>query len=144
MKKLKKSFLFYLTILFSMFISAKSVFAQEYSGLKNPVIGEALGSNPDAAKSGEIFVNYFITIWNVVISIGGLIVLVFFAWGSIEWITAEGDATKIQKARARMTQAVIGLVLLVSSFTIISFISYLFFGDNFSILNLNFQLVPTE
>lgn len=135
---------FYTTLINIFFSAIRPVFAQGFDGLKNPVIGEALGSDPEAAKSGAIFVSYFITLWNVVISIGGLIVLVFFAWGSLEWITAEGDASKIQKARARITQAVIGLVLLVSSFTIISFISYLFFGENFSILNLNFKLVPTE
>jgi hypothetical protein len=37
-----------------------------------------------------------------------------------------------------MTHAAIGLLILVSSFIIIGFISALFFGNEFDILNLNF------
>ena len=49
-----------------------------------------------------------------------------------------GLPTKIEKARNKITQAVIGLVILVGSFAIIGFISQLFFGEEFSILNLTF------
>lgn len=108
--------------------------------ITNPAIGTELGGNPDAAASGSTFLNYFVTLWRGVMFIGALLVIVFFIWGGIEWITAGGDAGKVGKARDKITQAVIGLILLVASFTIIGFISAVFFGDQFSILN---PVIPT-
>lgn len=113
-------------------------FAQtEGTGITNPVIG-GLGDNPETAATGELATNYFVDIWNTLISIGGLVVIVMFLWGALEWITAGGDSGKIEKARNKITQAIIGLVILVSSFVILGFISQVFFGDEFSILNLTF------
>ena len=108
-----------------------------HAQITNPVTGE-LGSDAEAAASGELFVNYFVDIWNTVISVGGLIVLIMFLWGALEWITAGGDSGKIEKARNRIMQSIIGLLILVSSFVIIGFVSQIFFGDEFSLLNLTF------
>lgn len=105
--------------------------------ITNPVVGE-LGSDPDAAKSGATFVNYFVVIWNAFITIGALMVIIFFLWGGIEWISAGGDSGKVEKARNRITQAVIGIILLVSSFVLIELVSTLFFDGQFSILNFTF------
>jgi hypothetical protein len=82
-----------------------------FSGLSNPVIG-TLGKNVSAAENGSIFQRYFISIWKSVISLGGLIVIIMFLWGAIDWILAGGDSGKVQKARDKMTQAAIGLIVL--------------------------------
>ena len=105
------------------------------TGITNPAIDE-LGNDPAAAQDGSTFINYFIVIWRGVIAVGALIVVIYFLWGALEWIYSGGDTGKVQKARDKMTQAVIGLILLVGSFVIISFISMVFFGDNFDILRL--------
>lgn len=110
------------------------VFAQ----LRNPVIEGALGNDDDAAKSGTSFTTYFISIWNAVIAIGAIFVLVYFVWGAVEWIASGGDKGKIESARNRITQAVVGLIILVGSYAIIGFIGQIFFGDDFNILRLNF------
>ncbi|MDH5533401.1 MAG: hypothetical protein OEX81_03175 [Candidatus Pacebacteria bacterium] len=109
------------------------------AAVTNPAIGE-LGDEAAAvsAKEGTLFTSYFLRIWNGVITIGALMVIVYFLWGSIGWITAGGDSAKIQKSRDRMVQAVIGLILLVGSFTLLGFISSTFFGTDFNILQLNF------
>ncbi len=104
-------------------------------GIKNPAVG-SLGNNIPAAQSGATFLGYFVTLWQAVITIGGLIVLIYFVWGAIEWITAGGDSAKVQKARDKLTQSVIGLIVLVATFTLVGFISQLFFGDDFDLLNL--------
>ena len=124
-------------------VSMPSFTDQAQAQITNPVIDPAFGANDDDAKSGLIFVTYFIYIWNAVMVVGGLMVLVFFIQAAIEWITAGGDSGKIQKARERMIQSVIGLFILVFSFVIIGFISSLLFGEvGFDILKL--QLVtPT-
>ncbi len=114
-----------------------AVGSSAHAQITNPAIG-SLGNNPPEASSGTTFVNYFIYLWNVAMVVGGLIVLLFFIQAAIEWITAGGDSGKIQKARDRMTQSVIGLFILVFSFVIINFISSLLFGGTgFSILNFS-------
>lgn len=99
----------------------------------NPVTGE-FGSNTEQARSGGLFVEYFLVIWNSLITVGAIAVLLYFLWGAFEWITSAGDSGKLQTARNRMLHAFIGLLLLVSAYTIIGFISQLLFGDNFNIL----------
>lgn len=105
--------------------------------ITNPAIG-SLGDNPEAAASGVLFTDYFLRIWNAIFMIGGLMVLINFLWGAVTWITGGSDSAKIQKARDRMVQSVIGLIILVSSFALIGFINMLFFGGDFNILNLQF------
>jgi len=119
-----------------------SLFLTKTFAFTNPVLTGDLGGNgaggSAAAEDGTTFLSYFIVIWNALISIGALMVLVYFLWGAIEWISAGGDSGKIEKARNRITQSILGLVILISAFVIIGFISNLFFGEEFSILNLNF------
>ncbi|MEX0896301.1 MAG: hypothetical protein WDZ94_05235 [Patescibacteria group bacterium] len=101
--------------------------------LTNPVTGD-FGSDTTGAQEGTLFTNYFVMIWNTIITVGALLVLAYFLWGAVEWITSAGDSGKLQSARNRMFHAFIGLLLLVSAYTLIGFISYLFFGDEFNIL----------
>jgi NADH:ubiquinone oxidoreductase subunit 6 (subunit J) len=109
------------------------VFAQ--GGIKNPVIGK-LGDDVTRANSGALFISYFINLWRVVISLGSVLVMVYFIWGSIDWITSGGDKGKTEAARNKITQAAIGLIVLVSSFTLVGFIGKLFFGTDFDVLKL--------
>jgi hypothetical protein len=123
--------------------TVKSVSAQIF----NPAIGESIGGSPDAAEaaaSGEIFARYFVNMWNTLISVGGIAVLIFFLWGALEWITAGGDSSKIEKARNKITQSIVGLVILVSSFTILAYLGQLLFGTEFSILQFSFQTPGSE
>ena len=111
------------------------------AAINNPVLSETLGgsaTSSDAAESGTVFLNYLVSLWETLISVGALIVLVYFVWGSFEWITASGDTGKLEKARLRMMHAVLGLVILVSSFIILGYVSTALFGQEFSILNLSF------
>lgn len=109
------------------------------AAITNPVIGN-LGTS-DGASDGSKFISYAVYLWKVSINLGALAVIVFFIWGAFEWITAGSDSKKTETARSRMTNAIIGLVILVSSFTILSFVSKIFFGDNFDLLKLT---LPTQ
>jgi hypothetical protein len=119
--------------LLGFFLSARGVQAE----LTNPVVEGNFGSGSDEAASGSTFAEYLVFFWNALISIGAIFVLVYFVWGAIEWITSSGDKGKLENARARITQAVIGLIILVGSYAIIGFIGEIFFGDTFSILQIN-------
>lgn len=130
-KTLLASFLS-LSIFFLLVSSAQAA-------ITNPVVGD-LGTS-DGAEDGSKFINYVVYLWKVSINLGALAVIVYFIWGAVEWITAGSDSKKTESARSRMTNAIIGLVILVSSFTILSFISKIFFGDSFDLLKLT---LPTQ
>lgn len=150
---IKKILLTFLTLLISSVILVRPVFAQktgssqvEPSGIRNPVIGNFGGNKTSGigsiteAQTGGTFLRIFILSWRSAIFLGSILVIVMFLWGGISWITAGGDKGKVEKARDRMTQAVIGLVVLVSSFVIIGFLGTLIFGEAFDILKLT---IPT-
>lgn len=103
----------------------------------NPLIGP-LGTDPEKARSGQTTTEYFVIIWNAVIIVSGILVFCYFIWGAIEWMTSAGESGKLQSARNRMMHAVIGLLLLVASYTIISFLGSLIFQEYFDILRPTF------
>jgi len=72
---------------------------------------------------------------NAVIIIAGLLVFIYLVWGGIEWLTSGGDKEKYESARNRITAAVIGLVIVVAAWAIMSLIGN-FFGINFKQLTI--------
>ncbi|HOA11763.1 hypothetical protein KBB59_01175 [Candidatus Woesebacteria bacterium] len=120
------------TLLF--FLLTPSVLAQT-QGITNPVIGD-LGTNDPSVSSGGRFIQYTVYLWRASITLGSLAVIAFFLLGAFEWITSGGDKTKVENARNKITSAVIGLVLLVSSFVLLSFLSKLLFAGEFDLLKL--------
>jgi len=69
--------------------------------------------------------------------LAGLFIMVQFFLAAWVWISSGGDAGKLQKARDRMIQAVIGLVLIVAAYGIIGLIGTLIGID---ILDLEGQI----
>jgi hypothetical protein len=105
--------------------------------LTNPVIGN-WGNDPEGATDGSLFIKYAVYMWRAAISLGALVVLAFYVLAAFEWLTSGSDSQGAEKARNRFINATIGLVILVSSFSIVAFIGDLFFGDNFDLLKLTF------
>jgi hypothetical protein len=46
--------------------------------------------------------------------VAALLLLLFLIWAAIDWITAGGDSGKIEKARQKITQSIIGIIVLAS------------------------------
>jgi hypothetical protein len=59
-----------------------------------------------------------------VLIFSGIIALVFIIWAGFNMTTSGGDAKKVEGAKGIMTYAVIGLVVVLLSFSIIFFIGY--------------------
>lgn len=134
--KLNKNIVFVILLFSVIFLALAS---NSYAAVTNPVVG-ALGTNTGAAD-GSKFINYTVYLWKVSMNLGALAVIAYFIWGAFEWVTAGSDSKKVETARGRITNAIVGLVLLVASFTILSFISKIFFGKNFDLLKLT---LPTQ
>lgn len=57
---------------------------------------------------------------SVVMAIAMLSLLLMLVWGGLEWITAGGDKSKLESARSRIMQSIIGVVVLASAVAIFS------------------------
>lgn len=55
-------------------------------------------------------------------AVGGIGVVIYFIWGTVDWILSGGDKEKVANARKKMTHALIGLALLSLSFVIINWV----------------------
>jgi hypothetical protein len=66
---------------------------------------------------------------NTAILVGAILALVFMVIASIQWITAGGDTGKIQKARDKFVQSIIGFAVVASTYAIFLVVQY-FFGIN--------------
>lgn len=78
------------------------------------------GSTP--TDSPKQFAVTIATLWQTIILVGGLAFLLYFLFGGITWITAGGDKGKIEEARGKITQGLVGLAILAASYVIIKFI----------------------
>ena len=67
----------------------------------------------------------FSNIVNAALIFAGTVAVFLIVWAGIVFIRSGGDAKQVQHARQIITYAIIGLVLVLGSFAIIYFISYI-------------------
>lgn len=95
------------------------VYAQDSTpkGIYNPVIGP-LGRN----EPTEAFATLMAKILSSLFIVGALMLIVMIVWAAYDWITAGGEAQRLEAAQKRLSYAIIGFVLLVGLRVIIGFI----------------------
>lgn len=60
----------------------------------------------------------------------GVVTLFLVVWGALKLITSGGDAKQVAAARQIITYAIIGVVVVLSSFSIVYFIGYVTKTEN--------------
>lgn len=89
--------------------------------------GEEITAQKGFAKNIGSLINGVLTF---VMVIGALLVFLYLILGGIEWITSGGDKSKTEKARNKITAAVVGLVILAASYAILILILNFLGFDN--------------
>lgn len=56
---------------------------------------------------------------NIVMLIAAILVFLYLIMGGIEWITSGGDKGQTEKARNKITAAIIGLIILAASYALL-------------------------
>jgi len=97
---------------------ASNAFAQSAGFFDNPQGGAA----PAAAAQGTLGQNVTLMI-NYFLGILGLVAVAFLIYAGILMVTAGGNDEQIGKARKVITYAVIGIVIILLSWTIITFVT---------------------
>lgn len=67
------------------------------------------------AGATTTFGSFLESLLSGIMAISALLVLLYLIWGAIEWITAGGDQSKIQKGRDRIVQSIIGIIVLAAT-----------------------------
>ena len=94
------------------------------------------GSVCDPLK--ETYINLWFCVPTVADLIGNIIRIIFFVAGMValfmlllgafEWISSGGDENKVKAAQSRMTASVVGLIVMVSTLTMVILIEQVIFG----------------
>lgn len=87
-------------------------------GFQPPSDAYSKGSNTasGALSNLELFISNII---GFMTAIGSVFFVIYFILGAFEWITSGGDKGKAEKARNRMLNGAIGLVIIVASYAIL-------------------------
>jgi len=76
--------------------------------------------NPETTISGIVE-----NLGPVILGVGGIVSFVWFMIGAFNWIASGGDKNKLESAKAQITQGIVGLAILASSFAIFGLIQIL-------------------
>ena len=103
------------------------------SGLVATVSADTVTINPSSggytlqSSFGSIIGNAI----QIVYTLAAILLLAYLLWGGIDWITAGGDKGKVETAVAKIRNALIGLVIVASSWAIFRLALQVVFGaDN--------------
>ncbi|OGV97157.1 hypothetical protein A2W24_00425 [Microgenomates group bacterium RBG_16_45_19] len=72
---------------------------------------------------------YVSAIVGALLTVAGLAAFLFLVWGGLNWVMAGGDKGKVEEARTRITNAVIGLAIVAAAWAIFLLLDF-FFGLN--------------
>ena len=119
---MKKFKIFFLAIFFLFLFSVPGVLAQNYgldeAAAEVPAYQAQVGDTYDerfiAAKLGDMI--------GLVLSFIGVLFLILTIYGGINWMTAGGNEQKVEKSKTIIINAIIGLLIVISAYTITSFI----------------------
>jgi len=75
--------------------------------------------NPDLADQGTgALTKVFSNTLGVFTIVAGLMFMLNFILGGLGWLTASGKADQVEKAKMKMTNSAIGLIIVVASYSI--------------------------
>jgi len=77
-------------------------------GTVEPPQGMNFGGNEPVQGFGK-FIGFGI---NIFVTVAGLFLLFYLLWGAFDWINSGGEKEKITKAQNKITNALIGMVLI--------------------------------
>lgn len=103
--------------------------------LADEITNPVLGPNLSGLSGAGFFAALLPKVVTLILIVGGLVFFFVLLSGAISWITSGGDKQALEGARSRITNGLVGLVILFVAFAIIQFIEK-FFG--IKILTIDF------
>lgn len=92
-------------------------------GIMGRLKGVAVGGGYSDTTNNTSAIKLISLAINAFLALLGIIFIVLILLAGYNWMTAQGDASKVEKAQHTMQYAIIGLVIIVGSFAIWNFIN---------------------
>ncbi len=86
--------------------------------IKNPVLNPVVG----AGEGETILAKIVAAIINLFFIAGSFAVLIYFLLGGLAWITSEGDKSKLETAKTRLTAALTGIIIIAATYAVLKLI----------------------
>jgi hypothetical protein len=97
--------------------------------ITNPLLSDSLSS-----LNGEGFLAKFLpSVVGLLLVFGSVAFFFMFLWGAVSWILSGGDKAHVEAAKNRITNALIGFVLMIGVFAVAKLIKTFFDIDILSI-----------
>jgi hypothetical protein len=100
--------------------------------------------NVDTARFGTLMTYtpsmFLKTVLNVLLGVAGVASFVILLWGGLQWILAGGDKEGTEKARKKITAALIGLAIVFSAYVLIYIVRALF---NVNLVEVRLEQIGT-
>jgi hypothetical protein len=78
------------------------------------------GTGVDAFR--EPFTKFLSNFIGFLTTLAGIMFLIYFIFAGLSWVTSGGDKGKVEKAKDQLTQAAIGLVVIIAAYGIVGVI----------------------
>ena len=115
----KKIFLF---AILSLFV-ASLLFGNNVQAVCDPTSGDPMGCIPSDVYTDKTIEQILIDIINASLSLLFLVVMGFLIYGGYFWMTSMGNEEKIKKSKQILTSAIVGLIVVLLSISIVNFVS---------------------
>lgn len=107
------------------------VLAQSYSFKEDSGVGQTAKEAGYDTNKPEIETRISQLI-NIVLSVLGVLFLILIIYGGVIWMTAAGNEEKAKKAKELITEAVIGLIIVLAAYAITFFVVNRLIGPSLS------------
>lgn len=121
MKKHLSKFLVVTAIFTALFILSPMVSASPADVIGGDVCSDNELCNSDTAGSGLFSI--IKTIVQVMLVVGGIVAVIMIIMGGIKFIISNGNQEKIKSARDTILYSVVGLVVTIVAFAVVSFVT---------------------
>jgi len=89
--------------------------------ITNPVLPDSLGKG-GVEQGGTIIGTLISNIVGLLFLFGFLLSLLYLLMGGLQWITAGGEKAQLESARNKITNAIIGLIVVAATYAIFTLV----------------------
>jgi len=114
-----KKYFFIVSLMFLSMASFINFVSADSYGLDETRTVSNLPSYSYANDNPSVVIGKFV---GAVLAFTGTIFFVLMIYGGITWMTSAGDSKKVDKAKDLITAAIIGVVIILSAYAIVSYI----------------------
>lgn len=125
MKQIQKVYQKFIFLSAGYYLSLNNKFAAA-TGIDNSIfrkVGDSFTANPDSPAGSRHLGDLIVVIVQILLLVAGSIAVIFLVIGGFRYVISHGKEESAESAKKTMTSAIIGFVIILSAFVIITVIA---------------------